>query len=52
MLRRRSARGPRGGRMRGRGAPQSLRRVDPGQDSLIPQEGGNQLINEDAVWRK
>ena len=36
MLRGRPARGPRGGRMRGRGVPQSLRRVDPGQDSLKP----------------
>jgi hypothetical protein len=38
--------------MRGRGASQSLRRADPGQDSLKPQEGENQLLNEDAVWRK
>jgi hypothetical protein len=49
MLRGRSARGPRGGRVRGRGAPQPLRRVNQGQDSLKPQEGENQLINEDAV---
>jgi hypothetical protein len=50
MLRGRSTRGPRAGRMRGRGALQPLQHVDPGQDSLKPQEGENQLINEDAIY--